>query len=135
MTNDTSDADFDYNLLYTNGSGRILWGSTTYSSVASIKASSSSVCANCVEEDPDYVNAAADNFRLRSGSGAIGKGQSLSVYDSFSQRYGISIKKDIDNTARPLEVWDIGAFEYNDGVTPPPTVADPTNLHVVPNPE
>ena len=67
--------------------------------------------------DPRFVNAAAGDFHLQSGSPAIDKG---AVVTGFTQDYA--------GVARPQGVaWDIGAFEFKSGAMP---LAAPTNLKV-----
>ncbi|MDO8647360.1 MAG: right-handed parallel beta-helix repeat-containing protein [Candidatus Diapherotrites archaeon] len=59
--------------------------------------------ANSLLGNPGFVNAAAGNFRLLSGSSAINAGQNLSAY----------FNDDFDGNPRPTAgVWAIGAFEF-----------------------
>ena len=68
---------------------------------------------NKVEEDPRYVDAANNDYRLQSSSSAAAAGANLST----------SLNKDIVNTARPGTYgWDMGAYQGN-GTGAPPAVA------------
>ena len=73
---------------------------------------SESSCANCIYEDPRFANALKNDFRLRSGSPAVGKGKESSAYDVFEKTYGIDIRVDFSGDPRPKDsAWDIGAYQ------------------------
>ena len=61
--------------------------------------------------DPQFVNAAGNDFHLKSTSPALGAGGVNSVYGVFQQRYGISIAADIEGTPRPSSAYALGAYE------------------------
>ena len=64
--------------------------------------------------NPLFVNPAGANFRLQAASPALDAGVLDAAYATFQQRYGLSISKDADGTARPLGLgFDLGAFEAN----------------------
>jgi hypothetical protein len=55
-----------------------------------------------VNQDPQFVNPAGGDYRLKAGSPAIDTGKDLP-----------EVVKDLDNVARPVNgKWDIGAYEY-----------------------
>lgn len=70
--------------------------------------------------DPKFANASGYDFRLLSSSPAIGRAATLTGFNY-----------DYDLTPRPQgSAWDIGAFEYKDGIGTTPLIA-PTNLRVL----
>jgi len=102
------------NLIYEpDGTFRVRWRGTTYTSLESFQ-SSIGKGEGCLVDNPQFVNPAAGNFRLQSGSPAIDNGTSIDYYtDLFASRFGVDIAKDIDGNPRPLgSAWDIGAYEY-----------------------
>lgn len=83
---------------------------------------------NSLTGDPDFVNAAADNFELLATSPAINAGVEGGGYAAFLAIFGQSIEVDFNGDARPASgVWDIGAYEY--GSTPPSEVLNITTLN------
>lgn len=81
--------------------------------------------------DPLFTSTAGSDFTVQNGSPAQDTGLSPSalsvdVYDTFYTTYGLTITEDIAGTARPQNsLWDIGAYEYDEGYTPPaPTCSD-----------
>ena len=104
-------------------------GSSTYDSIGSFSR------ATGYEDDgviglPHFVNVAENNFSITINSDALDSGMDSDIYDRFQSLYGLSIRKDISGTNRPIMLgWDIGASEYVDGPTP----SSPLNLHTVEN--
>jgi hypothetical protein len=71
--------------------------------------------------DPKFVNAAANDFHLQSGSPAVDRGATVSGFNY-----------DFDGTMRPQGgAWDIGAFESG-GADPTSRLPAPTNLRSLP---
>jgi len=60
-------------------------------------------------EAPLFVDPAADNFRLRRDSPAIGKGEAHAVYATYEKLYGIDIRRDPDGRLR--NSLSLGAYE------------------------
>jgi len=99
------------NIIYLNGGGTILDQGT------------STVQSNNVFANPVFVNASSGDFRIQSGSPAIGTGVDLSSIFTI----------DYAGTSRVLP-WDAGAYKYSSQTTqtsssPPP--AAPANLRRV----
>jgi len=83
----------DHNLIYTPGTTQ----------------SATKFPNDILNVDPKFVNFAADDYHLLSGSPAIDKASNL------------SIASDLDGTARPQgSSPDIGSYEFKGGTTPPP---------------
>lgn len=79
------------------------------------------------EFDPGFVNAPGRDFHLKATSPAINAGIKASVYQTFVDRYGIDIAKDIEQVARPQgSAYDVGAYEAGTNSEVPP--ASPTAL-------
>jgi hypothetical protein len=101
------------NLLFQpGGTPTINWGSTVYTGLANFQ-SATGKGQGCVEADPLFVNAAANDFHLQNTSPARDTGLASSVYTTFQTLYGLSIAVDPDNQTRPQgSAWDMGAFEF-----------------------
>jgi hypothetical protein len=85
------------------------------------KVSDYTCVSGCItHQDPKFTNYATRDFTLQSDSPAIDAGYDHTVYDTFNSLYSISIEKDINGTARPINtLWDIGAYEYGSGGSGP----------------
>lgn len=96
------------NIVYNNGQQITFYsgGETTGSHGTNLCGTAGTWCD--VIGNPQFVDAAAGNFRLLSGSAAINVGTDL----------GPSYNVDIVGTLRPAGSWDIGAYEFI-GVTIP----------------
>lgn len=105
----------------------INWGGTVFN-LSSF--SSAYGCAGCREGSPRFTNPAGLDFRLGSGSPAIGSASPSSIYSVYQQLYGVSISFDLAGRARPGAdgKWDMGAFESDGGGAAP---AAPTNLRII----
>jgi len=113
--------DMDYNQFYHpigGAAAKIYWDGASRN-LAYMQGVSE--CTNCDEGDPLLFNPPS-NLSLQSTSPA--KNASVegpvggTVYDLFFATYGISIEKDFVGTARPIDAWDIGAYEYNEATAP-----------------
>jgi hypothetical protein len=131
----TTGTTIDNNLFYLpSGLTKIHWNTTSVN-LATFK-STVKKCLNCLEGNPLFVDPANNKFPLTSTSPAIDKGIVSSVYATFQSRYGIDLAKDISLTPRPQNgVWDIGAYEFTDTLTPPAptTLPAPTIINITPN--
>jgi hypothetical protein len=108
LTGDSADAIIRNNIVYQNGEVAI-----SDAGLGTIQDH------NLVDTDPQFMDAAAHNFRLRPGSPAIDAGIALSA-----------VQNDFAGVSRPQGAgFDIGAFEYEaSSLTPTPVAsATPTN--------
>lgn len=105
--------DVNYSLFYRSDNIRINWGGTTYTSVAAYQAGATE-CANCVEGDPLLVLPPGD-LKISDGSPALNASvegpTGGTVYDLFNSTYSVAIEVDYAKTNRPINAWDIGAYE------------------------
>ena len=78
---------------------------------------------NLLGTNPMFMNSAAGNFDLQSGSPALNSGMTLS-----------SVTRDFRGTLRPQgNAYDIGAFEVSAGGTQTGAPAPPTGVRIVQN--
>jgi hypothetical protein len=63
-----------------------------------------------ISDDPQFVNAAGNDFHLEPSSPALGAGEVNAAYAVFEQRYGMNIRVDFDGTPRPA-AYAMGAYE------------------------
>jgi hypothetical protein len=117
-------SNIDYSLFWqlgascSSGTSCIVWGDGVTRTLASLQ-STFSECTNCLNVNPQFLNAAALNFRLSATSPARDFGVRHSIYTTFETTYGRSIDDvDLVGTARPSGStgWDIGAFEFAEPV-------------------
>ncbi len=96
------------------GTARLKWGSAaTAHDVSSFQAAFPAKGLNTLDADPLFVSPLSRNFHLGTSSPAIDAGLADSVYQTFYERYGFDIQKDIDGTARPVGGrFDLGALEH-----------------------
>ncbi len=73
-------------------------------------------CANSMEnQNPEFKDAVNFDLSLQSTSPLIDNNIEHIAYQEFFNEYGISITYDANNLIRPQNnVWDIGAYEYQD---------------------
>jgi Bacterial Ig domain len=92
------------------GPFEVTLGGTSFSSVAALNNGTNRV-AN-LEGAHGLTDPAAQDFHLVSGALAVDAGTTSGVYQTFFNRYGISIATDASGIARPQGgAWDIGAYE------------------------
>jgi hypothetical protein len=116
LTNPASGSFAENNILSSTG-GIVVEGSLTQ--------------RNNLTTNPSFVNAAAGDFHLQSGSAAIDAGIVSAAFSGFQSVYGVSIAVDRDGRARPFgTAFDIGAYEFNGTMTTPPPGA-PSNLRII----
>jgi len=112
---DPSNSTMDYNLFYPGaGKERIRWGGSSDLSLEQFRRSFPPHGRNSLVADPRFVNVAARDFRLSSGSAALHAGTAWpsDAYGAFTSLYETSILKDISGRERPLKKrWDIGAYQ------------------------
>ena len=110
----------DNNQFHENIGFRVSWNSNSYSSLANFS-SSSGECDACKDENPLFVNAVSDDFRLLSSSGAIDSGASHTAYSDFFNRYGFNLNLDFYAQARVMGSGiDIGASEVGGAILKAP---------------
>lgn len=98
---------------------------------------SGNINVNPTYTDPNNANHGLRNYKLVAGSNGIDAGRDPNPADAGRQNpyarflalYGLSIAVDFNGLARPQNgVWDIGAYEFASGGTPP---AAPSNLRII----
>lgn len=101
------------NNLFSEGGG-FEWGRyNPYETLAQLTLDEPRNCEQCLELNPAFVDASGGDYRLDARSPVIDMANQLSLYEMFSELYGIDIRKDIAGRARPQGGgWDIGAYEY-----------------------
>jgi len=121
-------ANIDYSLMYDSENDfRIIWNGNPYTSMASFQSTSGGQCSNCVVGDPSFIDAANNDYRL--GNNSAGKSMNndtLDVYSTFFNLYGIDIRRDPAGKARPVSGGSVGVYEAigsAGGGTQPPVLA------------
>jgi parallel beta-helix repeat protein len=99
------------NILWQNGSG------------ITDESGGSAAFSHNLTGDPKFVNAGNGDFRLQQGSPAINAGTSTGVE-------GV-VKTDADGHARPVEAYDIGAYEYGSSGGETVLIPPPLRLRLV----
>jgi len=96
------------NILYGNGRNSVVdWGSIN-----------PVIDHNLIDVNPQFVNAAANDFSLQAGSPAIDAGVAISL-----------VTTDIKGVSRPQgAAYDVGTYEYSKESTPLPT---PSHLRLI----
>lgn len=118
-------ANIDKNIFNATGNTYAARSTSTYYNTVADIVAGTTACDNCLTSDPAFVNAAGADFNLTASSPAIGAGEEAATYDSFLTTYSLDIQVDASGAARPVSTWDIGAYEYDEGYTPPaPTCSD-----------
>jgi hypothetical protein len=113
----TANSIVDYNLFYNSGGEKIAWGNFTPKTNADMVALGKNVNAP-LPADP--LHTSTTDFTLQAGSQAIDAGVEHSLYEQFLATYGLDIRVDRNDTAKPQnDIWDIGAYEYDVGYIPP----------------
>jgi hypothetical protein len=110
----------------------ITWGASHYSTYASWEAATGNCgtagCSHSIQTAPTFINAAANNFTLASGSSAIDVGANLgSTYQmglAPSSSWPASVSTLNQNSYG--SGWEIGAFVFVQPISPAP----PTSLSV-----
>lgn len=108
------------NLMKSGGTEtRVQIGSTRYTSLAAYTGAFAK-CVGCVEGDPVFVNPTEADFRLGTGSSALGAADSeVDAYGMFLARYNVDIRYDRNGNPRPGTGWDMGAYQTGEGGPPP----------------
>ncbi len=102
------------NLFYQNGGNvEVELGNTFYRSQSASTYNALSGWANNVIGDPDFADAAADDYQIGSSSAGIDVALETTAYDDFYTLYSIDISVDNAGAVRPQGFgWDIGAYEF-----------------------
>ena len=115
-------SDVKNNLLYNpSGDARVRWHSTgdTYT-VSDFRVNFPIKSLGILEDNPDFADIDTENYRLTSASPCVDSGLDvLSYYNDFEEIFNNdqSIQKDFDGHVRPVDSWDMGAFEFDGEVT------------------
>jgi hypothetical protein len=125
---------YTYNDFGPQATDFIEWGGHVYKSTYAMWETATgncgtTGCSHSVQADPQFVNAAASQFWLASGSPAIGAGLNLGSPYNIGLMPGSTWPNSVvtgDQNAYGSG-WEIGAFVY----VPPVALNPPSNLHVV----
>ncbi|HXM53763.1 MAG TPA: right-handed parallel beta-helix repeat-containing protein [Candidatus Dormibacteraeota bacterium] len=115
-----SGTTIDYDLVYLTSSGTVVvWGSTSYPSLAAFQAAAPGQETHGVQADPRWVAPASGDFHLSAGSPAIDSANSGVSGEQVQDADGRSRFDDplTPNTgAGPRPYDDRGAYEYQGGI-------------------
>ena len=107
------------NIFFNDNGLKINWNGSVKTTLESLKVSYGEGI-DCLFEDPKFIDPLNHNFMVNNDSKAIDLGNENIAYDVFFSRYGIDIKKDIENTLRPQGIaLDAGAYEKEQAPAPP----------------
>lgn len=121
ITNADNELDtIGYNILA--GDVYVQKDASVMTSIASVNSSYGPDNSNTA---PAFVNAPGGNFNLSEGSNGINDftASANAAYGTFSAAFARSILFDRAGNPRPVNNWDMGAYEFGSG--PPPTAGEP----------
>lgn len=121
ITTDTTSA-FSNNLIYATSGVPVLNWRGTAGSVATVEAAFSSQVGSNLTSNPQLSNAPLTVVLLNT-SPAIDAARVVGAYADFFARYGRSISNDFYNVSRPINAWDIGAYESGTNESPSPVAS------------
>jgi parallel beta-helix repeat protein len=111
----TTGTAMDYDLAYlTTADTLLIWNSVNYTSLAAFKAATGQELHG-IQADPKFVNVAARNFHLLSGSPAIDSADSSANGQSgidFEGNSRVDDPRTPDTGAGPRSYYDRGAYEF-----------------------
>jgi hypothetical protein len=116
--------------LYVEGSPQLDIKNNVYGTNARFSGTSAGTAA--ILAAPAFVNSSAGDYHLSSTSRAIDAGTTSTVYQTFLNRYGLSISADADGNTRPAGAnWDVGAYEFGSTGSSTAAPRSPTNLRII----
>lgn len=113
----SDNSEIDNNIFHPESSVKIRWG-LTHNDLLSLKTYTSK-CSECIDVDPKFINREFNNYNLTDDSPAINSGKNIDelVFTAFQETFNFDLSLDNDNFSVPVNAWDIGAFEKNEGIT------------------
>jgi hypothetical protein len=109
----------DYNLFDSSVPTKIGWDNATARDLTAFRAAFPTKGEHAKTGKVSFSSAAS--YFPKADSASVNTGTADAAYQTFQTLYGLNIKKDLAGATRPNgSAWDIGAYEYNGTIPPPP---------------